>query len=283
MSLDPRCASCFEKNLQRLKARFPLTSVQENEFSQYFTVLLSNPEPMLTPEFQRQMQSKLSQLNGIADPYKQEKQASNQIAMELYREWKPKVIDSPDPFQLALRLALAGNVMDYAVHQHFDLEKTIHEVIQVPLAIDDSLKLKKRIRAAKRIIYLGDNAGEIVFDRLLIETIMHPFVTFVVRGGPAINDATLEDIAISGIDLVSDVISNGYNAPSTIVGQSSPAFRQQYESADLIISKGQGNFEGLMESHDPRIFFLLMVKCDLVAERLGVQKGSFVVVNHGKN
>lgn len=283
MSLDPRCASCFEKNLQRLKARFPLTSVQENEFSQYFTVLLSNPEPMLTPEFQRQMQSKLSQLNGIADPYKQEKQASNQITMELYREWKPKVIDSPDPFQLALRLALAGNVMDYAVHQHFDLEKTIHEVIQVPLAIDDSLKLKKRIRAAKRIIYLGDNAGEIVFDRLLIETIMHPFVTFVVRGGPAINDATLEDIAISGIDLVSDVISNGYNAPSTIVGQSSPAFRQQYESADLIISKGQGNFEGLMESHDPRIFFLLMVKCDLVAERLGVQKGSFVVVNHGKN
>jgi damage-control phosphatase, subfamily I len=283
MALDQRCKECFEKNFERLLTRFPLSSSQEREFSSFLNVLLDHSNLESNPQYQRELQRKLRDLNGNNDPYREEKVLSNQVALELYKEWKPKVISSDDPFQLALRLALAGNVMDYGPGHHFDINDTIANVILANFSIDHSSSLRQRIRNAKRILYLGDNAGEIVFDKMLIETIMHPFVTYVVRGGPAINDVTLEDSVSTGMDLVADVISSGYDAPSTILGKSSEEFQMHYNSADLIISKGQGNFEGLMNERDPRLFFLLMVKCDLIAEKIGVPKGSFVVLNYGKN
>jgi len=283
MALDPRCKECFCRNFERLLIRSPLTTDQAAEFATFFTELLADGEHLSNPEFQRAMQRKLKTLNHIDDPYLDEKQLSNQIALDLYQVWKPQVIFSEDPFQLALRLAIAGNVMDYAVSQEFDLQSTIDQVVNAVFPVDHSSSLRDCIRAAGRILYLGDNAGEIVFDKLFIETIMHPYVTYAVKGGPVINDATISDASFTGMDWVADVISNGYDAPSTIVGKTNPEFRSQFESADLIISKGQGNFEGLMEEKDPRIFFLLMVKCDLIAEKIGVKKGSFVVLNYGKN
>jgi len=128
-------------------------------------------------------------------------------------------------------------------------------------------------------LYLGDNAGEIVFDKIFIETIMHNNLTYVVRGASILNDATLEDAKNTGMDLAADVFSNGYGAPSTILRKCSREFQKVFQEADLIISKGQGNLEGLITHHDPRIFFLLMVKCDVIADLLQVQKGDFVVYN----
>lgn len=283
MAIDQRCKECFERNFESLLIRSPLTTDQVSVFSGFFNDLLDDRNNLTNPEFQRELQRKLRSLNGIDDPYRDEKLFSNQLALELYQDWKPKVLASDDPFRLALRLALAGNVMDYAASQHFDLQGTIDTVINAIFPIDHSSLLRKRIRQANRVLYLGDNAGEIVFDKLFIETIMHPYLTFAVRGGPAINDSTMEDSILTGMDWVADVVSNGYDAPSTILDNSSPEFRTQFESADLIISKGQGNFEGLMAVKDPRIFFLLMVKCDLIAEKIGVPKGSFVVLNYGKD
>jgi damage-control phosphatase, subfamily I len=283
MTLDQRCKECFERNFERLLIRFPLSVSRKSEFTSFLKNLLDHSELGSNPEYQRELQRKLRDLNGTDDPYKEEKIISNQVALELYQEWKPKVLAADDPFCLALRLALAGNVMDYGAGNQFDIKETISKVLQANFSIDDSSLLRQRIREANRILYLGDNAGEIVFDKLLIETIMHPYVTYAVRGGPAINDATLEDSESTGMDLVADVISNGYDAPTTIVRKSSLEFQSHYESADLIISKGQGNYEGLMNEKDPRIFFLLMAKCDLIAENIGVPKGSFVVSNYGNN
>jgi uncharacterized protein with ATP-grasp and redox domains len=283
MSLDSRCKDCFKSNFERLLIRSPLTTQQVSEFTVFFQLLVNEESSITSPEFQRELQNKLRELNGISDPYFDEKKISNQLALELYREWKPAVLASENPFQLALRLALAGNVMDYAITSQFDLQLTIEKVLGAVFSVDHSARLRQRIRDSKRILYIGDNAGEIVFDRLLIETIMHPYVTYAVRGGPAINDATLEDSTETGMDWVADVISNGYDAPSTILHKTSPEFREQYDAADVIISKGQGNFEGLMEVKDPRIFFLLMIKCDYIAEKIGVTKGSFVVLNYGKD
>lgn len=283
MALDQRCKECFERNFERLIIRSPLTTAQVSEFSIFFNHLVNNCAQLTSPEIQRELQKKLAAMNGIADPYRDEKQHSNQLALELYREWKPKVLTSDNPYQLALRLALAGNVMDYGASQQFDIQKSIDEALTAQIAIDHSVLLRHRIRQANRILFLGDNAGEIVFDKLFIETIMHPNITFVVRGGPAINDATMEDSDATGMDWAADVISNGYDAPSTVLSKSDPEFRSYFESADLIISKGQGNFEGLMAEKDPRIFFLLMVKCDFISEKIGVPKGSFVVANYGKD
>lgn len=283
MALDQRCKECFERNFERLIIRSPLTTAQVSEFSTFFKHLVNNCAQLSNPEIQRELQTKLVAMNGIADPYQDEKKQSNQLALELYREWKPKVLASDNPYQLALRLALAGNVMDYGANQQFDIQKTIDKALGAIIAIDHSVMLRQRIRKANRVLYLGDNAGEIVFDKLLIETIMHPNITYVVRGGPAINDATMEDSEATGMDWVADVISNGYDAPSTVLSKSDPEFRSYFDSADLIISKGQGNFEGLMIEKDPRIFFLLMVKCDFISEKIGAPKGSFIVMNYGKD
>jgi damage-control phosphatase, subfamily I len=113
-----------------------------------------------------------------------------------------------------------------------------------------SSELKEALSTAKTVLYLGDNAGEIVLDKLFIETLMHPNLYLAVRGAPVINDATLDDAQYVGIDTVADVISNGYDAPSTIVDGCSPQFQELFNKADVIISKGQGNLEGLLDKTD---------------------------------
>lgn len=135
------------------------------------------------------------------------------------------------------------------------------------------------IASANLILYLGDNAGEIVFDKLFIETINHPNLVYVVRGAPVINDATMEDAEYIGMSSITKVISNEYKAPSTIPYKSGKIFQGYFEEADLIISKGQGNLEGLLPLNDGRIFYLLMVKCFVIAEFLKVKKDSYVVYN----
>jgi uncharacterized protein with ATP-grasp and redox domains len=133
---------------------------------------------------------------------------------------------------------------------------------------------------AKNILYLGDNAGEIVMDKLFLETIKHQNVYYAVRGMPVINDVTIEDAKYVGIDKFAKIISNGYDSPSTILDKCSEEFINIYNKADLIISKGQGNLEGLINVKNEKIFFLLMVKCGVIGDELGVKKGDFVVYNN---
>jgi len=279
MPFDKRCVECAKKSYYRLLDKFPLSENKKTEFEEYFIRMMDEDGSLSILDIGQNLRLKLQMISGIADPYFSEKKESNRIALELYKYWQPEVGRSGDPFKTALRLAVAGNIMDYGANQSFNIGETIERVLRADFAIDHSDELKKRIRAAKSILYLGDNAGEIVFDKLFIETIQHPAVTFAVRGGPAINDVTLDDARETGIDEVAAVISNGYNAPSTILEKSGDEFKAAYNSADLIISKGQGNFEGLLPLNDSRIFFLLMAKCDVFAEYFGVAKESFLVYN----
>ncbi|MDP3435612.1 MAG: ARMT1-like domain-containing protein, partial [Bacteroidales bacterium] len=187
------------------------------------------------------------------------------------------VITSFDSFDTALRLAIAGNIIDYGITDDIDLEAALAGVFINNFKIDDSLELKQDLLKAKKVLYLGDNCGEIVFDKLFIETIMHPDLTYVVRGSAIINDAIMEDAIYIGMESATKVISNGYDAPSTILEQCSQEFVKAFDSADVIISKGQGNLDGLFGKTDKTIYFLLMVKCDVIADNLGVKKGDFVV------
>ena len=152
-------------------------------------------------------------------------------------------------------------------------------MLNAKFAIDYSEKLRRKVYEAKTILYLGDNAGEIVFDRLFIETMLPKRIIFAVKEGPILNDATLADALEVEMDKHAMLISNGSNAPSTILSTCSNEFLNIYKSADLIISKGQGNLEGLMNEKDERIFFLFMAKCEPIAELLNVEKFSFNVYN----
>ncbi len=277
--MDYRCKACFANNYEKLLEKIPLSTDNAIKFSQFFRSLMDESETKSSPEIQRELHHKLRELNKVSDPYESEKKYCNKIALNLYDEWKPKIMESDDPFDLALRLAIAGNIMDYGASHQFDLDKTISHALNSDFALGKPYKLKNRIQEAKKILFLGDNAGEIVFDKLLIETIMHPDVTYAVKEKSIINDATVQDAIEVGMHRVADIITNGYDAPSTILEKCSEEFLHLYHSADLIISKGQGNLEGLIDEYDPRIFFLFLVKCDVISDRINAEKGSFVILN----
>lgn len=277
--IDKRCKTCFLNTYQRLFEKFNVGIAQRQKFISFYQEAIIKHKNFSSPEIQKELNNKFCHIINVTDPFAEEKANSNHIALELYEQWKPKVLSSINPFNLALRLAIAGNIMDYGANNSFDIHETINVVLKASFAIDHSALLKNNISKAKRILFLSDNAGEIVFDKLFIETIMYNEVFYAVKGAPVLNDVTMTDAKEVGIDLVADVISNGFDVPSTVLNKCSKEFLEVYNSADLIISKGQGNFEGLVREKDARIFFLLLAKCDVIAEMLNVKKGSLVVFN----
>lgn len=279
ISLDTRCKACFERSYKHLFEKFAVNPEQQKDFYTYFEEVFRTYKTLSAPEIQTKLNAEFTKLIGTNDPFEQEKKEGNRMALELYKEWKTKVFQSENPFELALRLSVAGNIMDYGVANQFDVHKTIDNVLNANFAINHIKHLHHEISKANKILYLGDNTGEIVFDKLFLEVINHPRVVFAVKDAAILNDATFEDANYVEIDKVAHVISNGDTAPSTLLNRVSQEFLNHYQTADLIISKGQGNLEGLIGEQDDRIYFLLMAKCDVIADVLKVNKGSFIVYN----
>ncbi len=282
MISDHRCFFCFTRAFEKLLAKENIPVEEKNAFTrEMITMYRDKWDELYSPEFSRELHIVLRKYTNNPDPYKAEKKINNDQALSLVPEARKLISQSADPFRTALRIAIAGNIIDFAANDNFNIFTTIEKALDSEFSIDYSAELEKRLAAARSVLFLGDNAGEIVFDRLFIETIKHPDLTYVVRGGPVINDATMDDASYTGMTEVTKVISNGYDAPSTILHRSGEALQKHFREADLVISKGQGNLEGLLPLSDKRIFFLLMVKCDVIAELLKVNKGDLVVYNSG--
>ncbi len=282
MISDYRCFFCFARAFERLIARENISNEEGDHFIREMMNIFCNKwGSLIMPEFSREMHNILRKYTNNSDPYANEKKDSNDQALKMIPELEEIIRKSSNPFNTALRLAIAGNIIDFATNDQFDLKATVKMALESDFVIDHSLRLKEKIKKAESILYLGDNAGEIVFDKLFINIIGHPNLTFAVRGGPILNDATMEDALYTGITETIRVISTGYDVPSVIPEKSSEIFQEYFKKADVIISKGQGNLEGLLHLNDRRIFFLLMAKCDVVAEFLKVPRGSMVVYNPG--
>jgi len=275
--MDYRCYACLTKAFTKLLEEHEQNNEKREDLTREFLAFLSSaPQGLIAPEVARMNQYKIKEILGVDDPYKEIKFLSNKYLLDKYEYFQDLITKSENSYDTALRLAIAGNIIDYAANPDFDVEATINNVLNSDFGINDSIALKNNINKAKHVLYLADNAGEIVMDKLFLEQINHPNVTYVVRHAPAINDVTLDDVKQTGIDKYANIITNGYDAPSTILDKVSEEFIENYNSADVIISKGQGNFEGLLNVKDERIFFLMMVKCNMVAERLGTKRGTFV-------
>ena len=275
---DYRCYFCFAKAFERLLEKGDLRAEGKNGFAKDMFGLFNNvKENLSVPMLSRELHVLLRQYSNNPDPYKEAKKQSNDLVLGMYPSLKNVVFQSGNQFDTALRLAIAGNIIDFGIGNDFGLHATIDKVLNSDFAVDDSLQLKQALTEAKTVLYLGDNCGEMVFDKLFIETIMHPNLIYAVRGAPVINDATQEDAKYVGMDSVAEIISNGYDAPSTILEHCSSEFLEVFDRADVIISKGQGNLEGLLSQTNKEVYFLLMVKCEVIADALGVKKGDFVV------
>ena len=193
----------------------------------------------------------------------------------MYPYLKRRVEKSSDRLLMAIRCAIAGNIIDFGAYGSFDLSRDVEEILEKDFAVFDYTKFKYGLDKAHQILYLGDNAGECVFDRILIEEIKKP-VNYVVRDAPIINDATYEDAVQAGIDGVATNVSSGTDAPGTILETCTAEFRNIYQNSKFIISKGQGNYEALSNETGPT-FFLLKAKCKIIADDFGIDEGEIVL------
>ncbi len=234
------------------------------------------------PAMAQKIHRLIRKLTGVEDPYLQTKSRFNQLALKMYPELQEQVQASTDPFETAVRLAIAGNIIDLGVKTGLaesQVEETIAQSLTGPLDMEALKEFRNATAQAKDILYIGDNAGEIAFDRLLIEQLPCENITFVVKAGPIINDATMKDAEIVGLTDIVTVIDNGSDAPGTILESCSEAFRRRFDEADLVIAKGQGNYETLSDV-DKDIFFILRAKCPVIAQHLGCEIGSLVLVKN---
>lgn len=222
------------------------------------------------------------EVTGNPDPYKALKDEYNRIAETLVVELslEDKVCNSDDPFNTACRLAIAGNIIDFGLGIELDkkdVNQSVEDSLTFPITGVSTDDLWEKVESAQEIMVITDNAGEIVFDKLLMKQLPMEKVTYVVKGGPIVNDATMEDAIEVGMTELVRVIDNGLDAQGTILEHCSKGFLEAFHSADLIISKGQANYETLSDLKDPRIFFLLRAKCKSIAKDLGCDQGAFVI------
>ena len=233
-----------------------------------------------SPIMAEYIQQTIRQVTGDADPYHALKQKYNGFALRLYPELKKKVTNSATPLETALRLSIAGNIIDFGALSTLD-NATVMETLNHALTQDvhgDLGALINAIGKARSILWLADNTGEIVCDRLVLDLLDKSRIIFAVRGAPVINDATREDADATGISQMVTVIDNGTAIPGTVLERCSGEFMKAYDDADLIISKGQGNYETLPHEDD-RIYFLFKAKCSVVAQKAECVVGDIVVQN----
>ena len=231
------------------------------------------------PAMGREIHRLIRKLIDNNDPYRELKQRHNRLALEMYADLEERVRRSEEPLEAAVRLAIAGNIIDLGVKtsiKECEIERTIRDCLTADFDNQEIEDFRNAVRQAVNILYLADNAGEIVFDRLLIEQLPAQRVTVVVKGEPVINDATMEDAKTAGLTDIVEVIDNGSDTPGAILETCSEAFRSRFEDADLIIAKGQGNYETLSDS-DKNIFFILKAKCPVIAGDLGCEVGEMIL------
>jgi len=236
---------------------------------------MAQPPPAMGQRIHRLIR----ELTGSTDPYRTAKKRQNRMARELLAEFQAEIEAANDPLDTAVRLAIAGNVIDMGVNG--DVRKpavrtALRQALRTPLA-GDLQRFRQASSVATSILYLADNAGEIVFDRVLIEQLGPARVTLAVRGGPVINDATRDDARKARLPGSLEIIDNGSDAPGTLLPDCSDEFRRRFAAADMVVAKGQGNDETLSRERR-NIHFLFKAKCPMIAEHAGVALGAHVLL-----
>jgi uncharacterized protein with ATP-grasp and redox domains len=231
---------------------------------------------MTPPEIGMIVYKAIYQATHIRDPYKTIKDSCTKYIIDQYGSFIQRIDSSPDPLYTALRFAAIGNSIDFGANPDFNCQQEIEDQIQFDFDVCHYSDFKHHLESAESVLYIADNAGETVFDRMLIERLKKP-VAYVVRSQPIINDATLDDARAAGIDKVATILSSGCDAPGTILNLCTEEFLNMFLRVDMIISKGQGNYETLSDQKR-KIFYILKVKCPVIAQDIKIKVGSLVLM-----
>jgi len=236
---------------------------------------------MTPPEVGEYIYRMVRERSGTEDPYRSQKHSQNR-AVEAIFPWLESVVrEAGDPLEMAVRLSIAGNAVDPGAQESFDLEASVSAAVSKEGALEGYGELRSELKNASSVLLVLDNCGEVVFDRLLAARILESFpvdLVFAVRGGPIINDVTMAEALEVGLEALGRVISSGMEMPGTVVDRATPEFRRAFDEADVVISKGQGNWETL-EGSDRKVFFLFQAKCPAVAAMNGCPEGSLLLLS----
>jgi len=234
------------------------------------------------PELSREVHAIIKKITKSKDPYKQVKINANKLVKNKYPKLKHMISSAKDPLLMALKLSIVGNVIDFGTSKRFSLDEAIDAASSKHFVDVDYPKFKEKLKKSKTVLYLADNTGEIFFDKLLLEKLstMGKKLTYVVKANPIINDATIEDAKFAEIDKIAKIVEGDdgqpHSCPGMVLKYASKELIDQLKSSDMVISKGQGNYESL-SSIDRDIFFLLMVKCPLVARDIDTELAELVL------
>ena len=231
-----------------------------------------------SPDIARAIHGIVKKYSGKPDPYEETKNKDFRFAIELLPHLRTVVSNKQDRLYWALKVSATGNIIDSAMNAGLNIEECIDRELNIDFARCDADLFKKQLETSgKNLLIIGDNSAETVFDRVLIEELIASGfdITDAVRSEPVINDSTIQDAIAAGIDQIARVISTGCNAPGTILAECSEEFLDRFYRSDIVISKGQGNFESLSDC-DRNIYFLLKAKCVLVADLLGASLNDYV-------
>ena len=283
------CYSCVI-NQARSAARFG--ELNEEQTRRVINVAKAGLEkskttPLLVQHIIRRVADTVIQERGESqdfDIYADVKEKSNILSLAYAERFQKKIDGSESPFETGIQIAAAGNIIDFgAVNRGpIDLTKELQSLNKIPFAHYDIEPFKRALDDASTLLYICDNCGEIVFDMLFIKEVQREYpnlqIVAALRDKPIINDATLEDAKAVGLDRHVTTISSGSVYPGTILPETTDEFQKLFASADVILSKGQGNFEPLLPIADRRLFFLLRIKCEYMAALSKVSKDNLVLI-----
>lgn len=283
MNLKPECYPCMMKQALRTMRQLKLSEETETEILRWSGRHLASSDPSLSaPAVARHIYRHISEKTGVEDPYLDARNEANELALKMSEEILKEIDSSEDPLFTAVLVSIAGNIIDFAAEfSEFSIHDSLERVLRDGPAVNDYDEMKNDLANAKECLYLLDNSGEIAWDKIAVCEIKKRYpdlrVVAAVRGGPIINDVTYYDAKEVGMDSVCEITDSGIDLPGVHLELCKDDFQNTFKNADIIISKGQGNFETLHGSGYP-IYYLFMVKCSAVAEIIGEKIGSPLLI-----
>lgn len=282
--MHQQCFECDRKQVNKIKQILSISEKQEKELEVIVNNYIKTVDMNKTnPEVMGEIWKLISNYTGNNNPYKEVKSYYNQEVLKVKDEIQNIIYSSNDIYYTAIKIAVVGNLIDFSANHQFDmniLKSMIYDILNKELSIDDSAQLKESLSTAKSVLYIGDNCGEIVLDKMFIEVIkkIYPQIDFYygIRGQPIINDVTIDDATEVNMHEIAEVISNGDGSLGTVLEKTSHKFQEVFKKVDLVICKGQGNYEGLISETRNNLYFMFMAKCNIIAEPLGLETLSIV-------
>jgi len=287
LNLTPACVTCiFSQSLRVCKTLKVDEHTTKRVLDRIASMVSEWSFDETPPQVAARVYPEIAKILQVDDIYVDYKREATKKALEFIPFVEEMIEGSSDRFSAALKASVAGNVIDLAAMKQFDLQEELTKIFDLPFEIDDSESLRKELKRSKNLLIVGDNAGEHLFDKVMIRYFKELFpnlnIFYAVRGRPIINDITKKDAIEAGIDEVAEIIDSGVDTPGLDLSRANDKMLTIFNRADIVLAKGMGNYESLNNVATPLTFFLLKVKCDVVATSLGATLGDIVCFNRNQ-